>query len=389
MNSPHVKGGCCLILQAIRFFQVQRLCCVSFLTLFIFVQYYSCKNHGVEPPEVKDPRTYSWTVDTLGDGTYQSEALKLWGSSPQDVYAVGHSSSLFVGKIWHFDGVGWSDITPQYVEAFPAQQIFYFETAAVYGFGKNDVWIVGGRDTSSTVTYGPEGFAMHYTASGWRGFKLPAPSHLLTVWGVSSSDLWAGGFDGCLFHFNGAGWQRFSLNDSLHVIQIQGLSSTDIYLSGWITNVPNIPDRILYYHWDGLRWSLIESRYITDASPGFYVTFTISDGYLMSFSGSSITKRLGQGSWQEVFNASGVYFGAVRAVSSTNIFASGVLSAGGPSVLHHFNGKDWYRFPQFYDSNIALGTGNRMWSDGKEAFLSGLELSSGGGWPRSFIFHGK
>jgi hypothetical protein len=67
----------------------------EFITIFVFTAIFlGCKKDNlVDVKPIKDPRTYSWTADTLGyPGAYQTLMTDIWGSSHNDVYVVGHSS---------------------------------------------------------------------------------------------------------------------------------------------------------------------------------------------------------------------------------------------------------------------------------------------------------
>jgi len=79
------------------------------IALALIVLSISCKKHPVEPknteiPDTSSPgrRDYVWTADTLPKDVYS--LFSLWGSSHNDVWAVGYGSSFDLG-IWHYDGV--------------------------------------------------------------------------------------------------------------------------------------------------------------------------------------------------------------------------------------------------------------------------------------------
>jgi len=334
------------------------------------------------PPQPKDPRTFTWVRDTLADGSYQSGPSGIWGSAPNDVYVTSWGSSLFIGKLWRYDGKKWNDLTPIYVEAFPRQQIFQFACEDVFGFGKNDVWVVGGRDTSVVWQQLIQGYVMHYDGAKWTGMVVPEARELLAVWGASSTDLWAGGYAGSMFHYEGNAWQRYVLDDSLLVIQIRGTGGTDIYATGWSLSSAGLL-HIRYYHWNGSSWSLVESRFDNDPGVGFGPRCEISGGTLYSLFGSTVTRRVSPGVWQQVLSDPTETFWNVSVSTTGDVYAQGG-SFG--EVLYHYNGKDWYRFPQFTNSNIALGF---VWSNGEETFVTGKELNGVNGWPRSFVLHGK
>ncbi|HED36957.1 MAG TPA: hypothetical protein ENI76_01720, partial [Ignavibacteria bacterium] len=69
----------------------------------------SCSNGSspIQPQPPKDPRTYTWTADTLYlVGNAQTLMRRIWGSSPKDVYAVGWADRN--GPMWHYDGNKWT-----------------------------------------------------------------------------------------------------------------------------------------------------------------------------------------------------------------------------------------------------------------------------------------
>lgn len=61
-------------------------------TLSLFFD--GCSDNIIEVKPPKDPRTYSWTADTLSyPGFFQTLVYDMWDSSANDVYAVGHASA--------------------------------------------------------------------------------------------------------------------------------------------------------------------------------------------------------------------------------------------------------------------------------------------------------
>jgi len=99
-----------------------------------------CK-HVSEPPVVKSPREYTWTIDTLAyPNSFQTSMRDIWGSSANDVYVVGHNDQAF-GKMWHYDGSRWEPVRLHILEGGPLPNIG--SLSAIYGFSANDIWAVG------------------------------------------------------------------------------------------------------------------------------------------------------------------------------------------------------------------------------------------------------
>ena len=347
---------------------------------------FGCKKNPVVPPDNigRDPRTYTWKRDTLGDGSRQSNIWSIWGSSANDVYFVGHSSSLFVGKLWHYDGSQYADITPKYIEAFPGEQLFNFSCMYVYGFSPGDVWVVGGRDTSSTPAVVRRGFVMHYDGSQWQGIVIPGAHELLTVGGISSSNLVVGGWDGLAYHYNGSTWQLRMLPDTISLQRFAGVVGDLMYFTGLSYDSTSGVINFFLLSWNGSTWEILESEKNTDASLNFGLVMSVSEGVLYSSIRQEVKKRVSPGNWQSLFSNSQASFVGTAVSSPNNIF-----SVGGPSgeVVYNYNGNEWYRFPQFDNPNIYDGP---VWTDGKEVFIGGTEVSAQTSfWPKSFVLHGR
>ena len=167
----------------------------------------SCKDNGTGP-ETLEPgrRDYVWSVDTLNLGGNYPQLRRIWGSSPNDVYVVGEGSPS-EHNVWHFDGNNWS----------PLNQSGYFNLAAIYGFGKNNVWI-GSSDN---------GEMYHYNGTTWKQttiLKAEGYGRMLdnNLWGPDSNDIYASCtterisdkiYVGMLFHYDGVDWKRVEMPD--------------------------------------------------------------------------------------------------------------------------------------------------------------------------------
>ena len=106
---------------------------ILFLSVFFILTLQYCSS-STEPPikPVKDPRTYTWTIDTLKI-SFQTDLGRIWGNSPNDVYIGGHNAGT-PGSFWHYDGSNWSAVNlPEYS----------YDINGIYGFSAGDVWAVG------------------------------------------------------------------------------------------------------------------------------------------------------------------------------------------------------------------------------------------------------
>ena len=354
-----------------------------FLTLGLL--FCSCKKNPVVPPtdEPHNPRNYTWVRDTLGDGSFQSSLTSIWGSSPNDVYVCGHSSFLSAAKIFHWNGINWTDYTGVYHTTLSNYDPIPWDPVQVVGFSQSDVWIVGYRDTSSTPQEIKTGFILHYTGSSWEDFLLPGSRDHFAIGGVSSSDLWVGGI-GQMFHYDGQLWEEVALNDSIAVLNIKAVSSNEVYAAGWMLN--NSPFLIHYRKWNGTSWDLIESRYDNEPEPGFRPSFDIIGGQLYSPSYHAINKQVSNGVWQQVFYDATTDLGILAAFGASNAFALGRMIDQSEAVIH-FDGNDWQRIAGLNRPDASI---IRAWSTDSETFLVSQDAQSSGTlFPRSYVLRGK
>ncbi len=103
------------------------------------------KDTTVAPPpkqEPKDPRTYTWTIDTLQHPeSFQTMMMRIWGSDPKNVYVVGHND---VGKrkMYHYNGERWEVVPLTQNEGGPIERP---NLSDIFGFGPSNIYAVGDR----------------------------------------------------------------------------------------------------------------------------------------------------------------------------------------------------------------------------------------------------
>lgn len=128
----------------------------------------------------------------------------IWGSSRQDVWAVGDSGTLL-----RWDGARWA----------LAQGPTSASLRGVWGSSASDVWAVGADSTE-------QGVITHFDGGQWNvvpGLQVPS---LDGVAGASASDGWAVGEAGTLLRLRAGGWQPHSSPTS------QRLKSVAVFPSG-------------------------------------------------------------------------------------------------------------------------------------------------------------
>lgn len=349
----------------------------TFLGLSIGIVFFSCKS-SVSPDE-KNPRDYSWTKTAIGNGGSQVIPSDLWGSSPTDVYVVGHCSTPFENKILHFNGSQWTDLSTKYIEAYadahPGVQVFNWKPSGVWGFGSNDVWIVGSRDTSAVSQGLKQGFVVRFNGTVWREVPIAA-DNLYGIWGASPSDLWACGIGGRFYHFNGSAWTDYWSGDSILVNYFAGTSNSLLYAFGQHLSSGIIYSSLL--EWNGSSWRVAEVA--PQTTPQVFRAVNVIGGNLYTSTSDAVKKRISEGSWNPIFQDPDPSwaFNRAKGLSESNIFV-----VGGPGeIIFHFDGSDWKRLTQFFDPTIFY---NDLIVFESAVFAIGRNTASSNG----FILQGK
>jgi hypothetical protein len=164
-----------------------------------------------------------WTWTPLeGSATVQA----MWGSSADDVWILADNSRNLpyqIGLTRHgtrkssADELVWKDVESQSGVAL----------LGIWGSGPNDVWAVGESGTIRHFTGGPE----------WEIVSSSAGRTLRSVWGSGSNDVWAVGEAGAILHWDGAAWKSsvaaFPVNRTKpNLYGVWGSGPNDVWIVG-------------------------------------------------------------------------------------------------------------------------------------------------------------
>jgi hypothetical protein len=184
------------------------------------------------------PCNLSATEQEALNGDLGSEIGPIWGTGPNDVYALGF------GAPQHWDGSSWSPVDAQCDNA-----------TGVWGSAPDDVWLVG---CGNQVGLNNAAGGSHWNGSTWTAEVLTTvgAANFGAVWGSSAKDIWAVG-DGMLsnyliLHYDGTSWSpssppAFSGVGTPRLTGMWGSSANDVWAFG--TGGP--------LHWDGQGWSVV------------------------------------------------------------------------------------------------------------------------------------
>lgn len=362
---------------------------VALLASFIFLQFISCKDTGTGPEHkvFKDPRTMIWTVDTLEyPGSMQTSLWSVWGSSPTDVYAVGHNE-LIKGQFWHYDRTKWECIDLfQYVE--PSS----WTLQKVFGFGPNDFWVIGARDKNYLGQDYKESMVLQNKGS-WVDHKLNYNGLMMDITGSSSSDIWACGRNGLVMYFNGFSWRVDTVKikkfgyDTDYVLAGIAKTNSDIVLVARTSYSSKVRREQYFIRGSFKNWTVVDSTIFTsenwgdDPRWGDHGIFQSSSGKIYSYGGGGVwLLNLKNNQWDQILK-NNYYINYVFGIGDDYLIATADFGR-----VWFYNGSVWTELSNLVAMQDQLQIYG-VWTNGEEMFILGIYANS---YPmKTLVLHGK
>lgn len=117
---------------------------------------------------------------------------------------------------------------------------------SVWGKSSTDIWAVGGA-----------GAILHFDGSRWSLASSPTHASLYDVWAAAADDAWAVGQGGAILHWSGARWSVVASGTTLDLAAVWGSSTKDVWAAARTSERPD-PRGMLshtFLHWDGTAWT--------------------------------------------------------------------------------------------------------------------------------------
>lgn len=183
---------------------------------------------GTSPDAGPDP-ALAW--DTAFQMTEAGSISSVWGTSPDNVYAVGGGP---LGTITHYDGSQWS------LQTVPQVPLLVW----VHGTGPTDIWAVG-----------TGGGALHFDGVTWSKVETGVQTDLWGVFARSPTDVWVvGGYvdreQPVSLHFDGNGFSIIEIPESENPLRASALFK----VWGIGQKLFAVGQRGLILGWDGDGW---------------------------------------------------------------------------------------------------------------------------------------
>jgi hypothetical protein len=272
----------------------------------------------------------------------------------------------------------------------------YSAYLSVVSPGRKDAWAFGGTNTDGASPGSP--VAEHWNGRKWRAVALPGglTSMIDGASAPSPGNIWAiSQFGQYVLHWNGKKWavaKRWPGTGKLLTGAI-ALSTRNVWVFGTSGSGPGLGT----WHYNGRRWSKVSGiggrvDYASALSPRSLWgigSVEASQDSIVHYNGTNWARAATPAPAGTVFNG-------VRAVSASDIWASGTV-AGDPSrpVLLHWAGSRWRRItvPWPVQPYQILPDGTGIWltaDSGTTANVSWVLHRSGSGvWTRTRIGAGR
>jgi hypothetical protein len=158
-------------------------------------------------------RTLGWTV--VDDIPTMEHYNSGWGSSAADVYFVG------LGKVSdhngrHFDGATWSNVLVDFG---------MYEITGIWGSGPEDVWAVMNRSSQNL---------WHFNGTIWEDRSQAwMDENLQDVWVDQGGEVFVVGTHGAIYHFDGGTWEDHTVYGGTPTLYgVSGRSPSDVHAVG-------------------------------------------------------------------------------------------------------------------------------------------------------------
>ncbi len=304
----------------------------------------------------------------------------LWGANENDVFHVGS-----YGIIYHFDGSVWSPMKSGSIQDL--YSVWGRSSNDVFAVGGNgtilhyngnswrpmesgtnmNLFAIWGDDNNGLVTVGYDGTILRFKNNTWIPMNAGTQESLSCVWGSSLSDFFVGSsMSGTILHFNGSEWTP--MNTGLYqwdtLSSIWGSSSSNVYAA-------TMSGKMIHYGGNGSDWHEVQ---LPPSSRGGTI-FNIYGTHENNIYVSGVVSYHFNGIEWTVDNRQAYYAWGVSDTESIFIV--------GASFIRHFDGSEWQEY-EIRSSTINYGL-NAVWADGVNTavavgFGGGIAIRKDGVW---------
>ncbi len=221
----------------------------------------------------------------------------IWGTGPKSAWAVGTN-----GTLTRWDGTSWRQQTSGITEGF----------VKTWGSGDNDVWAVG-----------PAGLIVHWDGRSFQKVASQSKEWLSDIWGSAADDVWAVGENGTVLRWNGKSWNPILSGTKESFQSVWGLDAQHIWLCGAEGSL---------VHWDGSKFTEVNYGQKVDSLSDVWGS-SVDDIWV---SGRGTVLHWDGKRWATGYSGVSGLQGALWGYSQNDVWLLGV---GGD--LQHWDGLNW------------------------------------------------
>ena len=204
------------------------------------------------------------------------------------------------------DGEGGTVFAWERVVPVPPNSII----CSMWGFSSTDIFAVGDN-----------GLILHYDGTRWTMMSSPTTEHLHGVWGTAHDNMYAVGTNCTIIHYDGTAWrlETYPVSSS-QLYGVWGSGPSDVWAVGTIQQM---------YHWNGSSWQ--RSAFGTTAD--YYGVYGTSSSNVYAV-GSSVVHYDGT-AWTQISISGAGLVHCVWVSTDNHVFL------GGSNKLIHNDGTGW------------------------------------------------
>lgn len=242
----------------------------------------------------------------------------LWGSAPDDLWAVGR------------EVVRWNGQTVR-----PLQEPISGGLNTIWGSNSHDIWAAG------------QGL-LHYDGARWE--PVPGISAvLLDLWGSASDDIWAVGERGVILHHDGSRWTRSATGVAARLNSVWGSGRRDVWAVGSTSDDKTGTSRVIVLHYDGTDWKTVPVQYGPDNQGELTGVWGLNAGDVwampgcLHFDGAMWSGKNPCGDYQRLWGR------------ANELWAVGTRAYG------RWDGRSWKEMPLVFEGFSIGGDSEQVW----------------------------
>jgi hypothetical protein len=360
---------------------------ISLILFLVLLDMSGCSN-AIGPvssePDLKDPRTYTWTIDTLfysptDQGIGQTIIKDLWGMNDTLVYAVCCDGWGGNGALWKYDGRKWERIKLRINDGGPLTTRD-FSLWTIKGFSEKDIYFFGEHEYANATpppnfTFQACGF--HYNGTVWEELTLPIGSTIRSAAGDSPSMIFCGGSNGELYQFDGSTWKV----DTIKIPAIMN-SPIDVHVAGTTADNGTLIQTTQYDSKNAssyYRLFIYKERQISPIDSSLNTIPWGGSSFWKSKEGNTFScgkngvYRLTSMKWTQFQSLSGVYY-SINGINENHLFIAG------DDKIYFYDGSSWTMLNT--GMNIRFINAH-MWCSSNGVFVAFNDNT------KSYILHGR